>query len=96
MPFLGFSAATSLGAFLWCLLLALFGSHMIGKNPELLDSPEELIAVLHHHFLTFVIAILVLSILYVFVLYFPKKDFADSFLFFKKGRFFKKKKIFSD
>jgi membrane protein DedA with SNARE-associated domain len=43
MPFGKFSAATTLGALLWCTVLSLFGEQVIGDQPHLLDSPEDLI-----------------------------------------------------
>ena len=43
-----FSAATTAGAFLWCLVLSWFGQKIIGDSPRLLDSPEELMNVLKH------------------------------------------------
>ncbi len=38
-----FSLMTFTGSFLWCTVLAYFGREIIGKHPELMDSPEELL-----------------------------------------------------
>jgi membrane protein DedA with SNARE-associated domain len=64
MPVGRFSAATVLGAGLWCGILAWFGREVIGSRPELLQSPETMIAVLKERLHWFVIAIVVLTALY--------------------------------
>lgn len=46
MPVGRFSAATTAGAFLWCLILSWFGRQVIGDQPQLLDSPDQLMLVL--------------------------------------------------
>ena len=47
MPIKRFSLATLLGAGIWCWILAWFGQSVLGENPELLNSPETMLAVLH-------------------------------------------------
>lgn len=46
MPLGPFSAATLVGSSLWCFVLSWFGREVIGGSPELLQSPEQLIAVM--------------------------------------------------
>lgn len=46
MPFGKFSLSTILGAGLWCWILAWLGQEILGDQPELLDSPEIMIAVM--------------------------------------------------
>jgi membrane protein DedA with SNARE-associated domain len=64
MPLAGFGAATALGAGLWCFVLSWFGSEVIGSHPELLQSPEAMIAVIKAKLAWFVVAAVVLSVLY--------------------------------
>lgn len=47
MPFWRFSLATLLGSALWCFILAWFGRSILGAHPELLHSPQEMIATMH-------------------------------------------------
>jgi membrane protein DedA with SNARE-associated domain len=65
-----FSAATLLGAFLWCLVLSWFGREVIGGSPELLSSPEMLITVCKQKLHWFVAAALFLSFSYALVVRF--------------------------
>ncbi|MGE4231836.1 MAG: DedA family protein [Bacteriovoracia bacterium] len=64
MNFLKFSASTILGAGLWCLVLSWFGKQVIGENPELLASPEQMITVLKAKLHYFVLAVFVLALGY--------------------------------
>lgn len=64
MPVLRFSAATILGAGLWCSVLAWFGSQAIGNNPELLQSPEAMAHVIKARMAWFVGAVAVFVLLY--------------------------------
>ena len=64
MNFLKFSGATLAGSAFWSLVLALFGKHVIGSEPALLDNPEALVHVLKAKLLYFVFAVLVIGILY--------------------------------
>lgn len=76
MPVAAFSAATTAGAFLWCLILAWFGRQVIGDEPRLLDSPEEMMLALKHktHFL--VIGIVALAAAYAAMAHFRRKSAA--------------------
>ena len=73
MPVGRFSAATILGAGLWCSVLAWFGQEVIGSSPELLQSPEAMIAVLKERLHWFVLAVVVLTMLYGVVVWFKRR-----------------------
>ena len=73
MPLGRFSIATVLGAGLWCAVLAWFGQEVIGSRPELLQSPEAMIAVLKARLHWFVLAVVVLAALYGVVAWFKKR-----------------------
>lgn len=74
MPFVSFSVATLAGAGLWCLILSWFGQTVIGDHPELLHSPEEMVHVIKAKLSWFVVAAIVLCLLYGFVMYFKKRS----------------------
>jgi membrane protein DedA with SNARE-associated domain len=54
MPFGPFLAATFVGSFLWCTVLAWVGVNTIGQHPELMSDPDALVHVLKEHTLWFV------------------------------------------
>lgn len=58
MDFLKFSAATIIGSFIWCSILAWFGQEVIGHRPDLLDSPEALVSALKERLHVVVFAII--------------------------------------
>jgi membrane protein DedA with SNARE-associated domain len=62
-----FTAATTIGAALWCSILAWFGNQVIGDRPEILQHPEGLPALLKERLHYFIIAALVLFVAYVIV-----------------------------
>ena len=74
MPVAAFSAATTAGAFLWCLILAWFGQKIIGDEPTLLDSPEALMTVLKHKMHFIVIAVVLLAAAYALMLHFRRRN----------------------
>ena len=74
MPVGRFSAATTIGAGLWCWILAIFGREIIGSSPELIQSPEAMVAVIKAKLHWFVIAVLALATLYAFVIWFKNKS----------------------
>jgi membrane protein DedA with SNARE-associated domain len=74
MPFGKFSAATALGAGLWCGVLAWFGERVIGDHPELLQSPEAMAAVVRAKLIWFVAAVVVLAGLYSLVAIFQYRN----------------------
>lgn len=67
MDFIQFSAATLIGSAFWCYVLALFGEKIIGPHPELMNSPEEMIAAVRTEAHGFLGAIIGFLILYIFV-----------------------------
>jgi membrane protein DedA with SNARE-associated domain len=73
MPFVPFSIATILGAGLWCTILSWFGQQVIGSNPELLQSPDALVAVMKAKMAWFLAGIFILGALYAGVIWFKKK-----------------------
>ncbi|MCM2277894.1 MAG: DedA family protein [Oligoflexia bacterium] len=74
MPFWAFSAATIVGAGLWCWVLAWFGQEVIGGHPELLQSPEAMMSVIKAKLLWFVVAVVLFGALYGFVLWFKARS----------------------
>lgn len=72
MPLLPFSAATTAGAGLWCLILAWFGRQVIGDQPHLLDSPEMLAHALKQKTHLIVLGILALAAAYALMLWLKK------------------------
>lgn len=73
MPFWSFTIATTLGAGLWCAVLAWFGREVLGKSPELMQSPAAMVKVMKDKLHWFVAAVVVLAVLYFVVLAFKKK-----------------------
>ncbi len=69
-----FSALTTLGAGLWCAILAWFGNNVIGDNPNLLNSPDELVLTLKRKLVWLVVAALVFLALYVVAIRISKKE----------------------
>ncbi len=74
MGFARFSVATTLGAGLWCIILSWFGVKVIGDRPDLLDSPEVLVAVCRDKLQWFVGAVIVLAAAYALVMYVKRKQ----------------------
>jgi len=64
MAFGKFSLATILGAGAWCLVLSVFGQQVLGARPDLLDSPEAMIAAVKAKLLWFVIGAFAFAGLY--------------------------------
>ncbi len=67
MPFGKFSVVTTLGAGIWCTILAWFGQKVLGDSPQLMQSPEELAHVIKAKLAWFVGAVVVLAALFIFV-----------------------------
>jgi membrane protein DedA with SNARE-associated domain len=63
MPFYRFSLVTTAGAGLWCLVLSWWGQKVLGENPKLLDSPDEMVATMKEQLLWFVGAVVLLGVL---------------------------------
>jgi membrane protein DedA with SNARE-associated domain len=73
MPFGKFSLITTVGAGLWCFILSWFGEQVIGQEPGLLDSPEQLAHVMKKKLMWFIIAAVIFLGLY-FVTQFMMKN----------------------
>lgn len=73
MNFKTFSVVTILGSFIWCTVLAVCGYFVKQKNPDIMDSPENLIAAIKAESMWIVIGALVLAILYFGMLKMTKK-----------------------
>lgn len=67
MSFPLFTSMTLLGSFLWCTVLAWFGSRVLADEPRLLQDPDAMLRVLKHKLVWFVVAAIVLLGLYVAV-----------------------------
>ncbi len=63
MPFVPFSLVTTAGAFLWCSVLSWFGKEVIGDRPDLLNSPDAMVAVMKERLIYFIVAVLLLGAL---------------------------------
>ena len=74
MPVAAFSAATTAGAFLWCLTLAWFGKKIIGDEPGLLDSPEALVHALKAKTHFVILGIVLLAAAYAAMAYFRRRS----------------------
>lgn len=78
MSSVAFSAATIIGAGIWCTVLAWFGQEVIGSHPELLQSPEAMIAVIKAKLHLFVGAVVLLGALYGVVVWFKMRSDVNS------------------
>jgi membrane protein DedA with SNARE-associated domain len=68
MPVGTYLLVTTAGSALWCTVLAWFGARVIGDQPQLLDDPGQMIAVLKMRAWWFVGLVLLLCALYVVVM----------------------------
>lgn len=64
MRFLPFSIVTTVGAGLWCWILAWWGDQVLGDQPKLIEDPEALVNVVKAKMLWFVVAVVVLAVLF--------------------------------
>ena len=64
MKFVPFSIVTTVGAGLWCFILAWWGEQVLGDQPKLIETPGAMIAVMKAKMIWFVGAILVLAVLF--------------------------------
>jgi len=76
MPVAAFCAATTAGAFLWCLILSEFGRKVIGDQPHLLDSPEMLSHVLREKMHLIVLGVVALAAAYAVMLWLRRRSAA--------------------
>ncbi len=64
MPFGRFSVITTVGAGIWCWILAEFGARVIGSEPALLESPEAMVQAIKAKLIWFVLGVLGVGVLY--------------------------------
>jgi len=64
MKFVPFSIVTTLGAGIWCYILAWWGKEVLGDRPDLLDHPDAMVSVMREKMIWFIGAIVVLAILF--------------------------------
>lgn len=76
MSFGMFSLVTTLGAALWCTVLAWFGAKITAAHPDLMNDPEALVRMIKDEGHWIVIAALVLCALYFLVMRLTSKDSA--------------------
>ena len=62
-----YGIATILGSALWCAVLAWFGQHVLGSEPQLMEDPDALVNALKAKSMPILIAVVVLLVLYVIV-----------------------------
>jgi membrane protein DedA with SNARE-associated domain len=72
MRFLPFSVVTTLGAGIWCTILAWWGQEVLGEQPRLLEDPDAMIKVMKEKMLWFIGAVVVFGILLFVALRKPK------------------------
>lgn len=75
MSVIPYSAATIVGAGIWCFVLAWFGREVIGNSPELLQSPEQLIAVMKAKVIWIVAGVAIFAVLYAAMVILRKRSF---------------------
>ena len=68
MPFGKFSLMTTLGAGIWCSVLAWFGVRVAERNPKLLENPEALVHAIKHEVWWIIAAVVLLGLLYFLML----------------------------
>jgi membrane protein DedA with SNARE-associated domain len=64
MRFLPFSVVTAVGAGIWCLVLSLWGAHVLGDSPGIVDDPDAMYALVKAKMWWFVAAVVVLAVLF--------------------------------
>jgi membrane protein DedA with SNARE-associated domain len=69
MRFVPFSVVTTVGAGAWCAILAWFGQRALGAHPELLQSPETMVAAIKSELHVFVFGAVAFAALYGLVLW---------------------------
>ncbi|MEI6805178.1 MAG: DedA family protein [Myxococcaceae bacterium] len=70
MPLARFTLATITGAGIWCWILAWFGQKVLGENPQLLDSPEQMISAIQSQMFWFLGAAICFTLLYAITIWF--------------------------
>lgn len=74
MPAVPYAVMTVVGAGIWCTVLALFGQHVLGDQPQLLQDPNAMLHALKDKSRVIVVAIVVLAALYFVMLRATRKD----------------------
>ena len=73
MKFSIFSIVTLTGAGFWCYILSVWGEKVIGKHPELLNSPKEMMHAVRSEMIWFILAVGGLAALYLVVIWFKRR-----------------------
>lgn len=77
VSFLKFSVSTIVGSAIWCWVLAWFGDKVGRNNPNILNSPEELIAAIKAESHLIVLGIVLLAVLYAVMKYMTREKKSD-------------------
>lgn len=78
VSFLWFSIATITGSAIWCAVLAWFGDKVGARNPEILKSPEALMAAIRSESHLIVLGVVLLAVLYALMKYLTRRKPAAS------------------
>ena len=73
MNFKVYSLMTVIGSAVWCWVLAVFGAKVIGDRPELLENPQEMLAILADQSHWFVGGVFLLAVLYIVMIRLTEK-----------------------
>jgi membrane protein DedA with SNARE-associated domain len=68
-----YSIMTILGSAVWCTVLTVFGRQVLGDEPKLMEDPDALVHALKHKSLTILVAVVVLTVLYIAVVRMTRK-----------------------
>jgi membrane protein DedA with SNARE-associated domain len=63
-----FSLMTTVGAFIWCTILAWYGKGMAERNPDLMKDPEAMVHAIKQESIWIVAGIALLGVLYFLML----------------------------
>ena len=74
MPVWVFTLVTFAGSTLWCAVLAIFGAQTIGKQPDLLENPDALLAAVKGNLFWFVLLVVGLGAGWMFVQWFGQRN----------------------
>ena len=77
VSFLKFSVSTIVGSAIWCWVLAWFGDKVGRNNPNILNSPEELISAIKAESHLIVLGIVLLAVLYAVMKYMTREKKSD-------------------
>lgn len=71
---LPYSIMTIIGSAVWCTVLAVFGEQVLGAEPQLMNDPDALVRALKHKSMTVVVAVVILTVLYIAVVRMTRKE----------------------